>query len=323
MNQKIKYQWLVLFLLFNSSLIFSQSIILDDFENYNTQMFLCPQSTHWTTWSGMEGGLEDATVIQPFPNPDNLVTLIEGSNAFPDGGPTDLILKLGDLTTGKYALFFDMYIPDAGGGYYNFQHFEEPGVEWAFSVEMLPGGIINGETPTRVTVGGVELLTFGVERGKWVTFKHFVDLDNDLIRLEMDQIYLGEWQFSQQELEPTGTNQLGSVNFFPPDWSYKYYIDNIRFEVDASTNTVNIDDPKFRIFPNPVNDFLHIELKDEKMINQDSFDFILYDLDGRKLMEHEVTETVKSISTGDLDQGFYIYKILSTDKIVTGKIFKE
>jgi hypothetical protein len=44
-----------------STLSFSQ-IFSDDFESYAPGSFVGPQSTTWTTWSGTEGGAEDAQV---------------------------------------------------------------------------------------------------------------------------------------------------------------------------------------------------------------------------------------------------------------------
>ncbi len=49
-------------------------------------------------------------------------------------GSTDLVKPLGDLTSGNFELSFNMYVPANFAGYYNIQHFEQPGIEWALEV---------------------------------------------------------------------------------------------------------------------------------------------------------------------------------------------
>jgi hypothetical protein len=109
-----------------------------------------------------------------------------------------------------------VYFEDADGMYYNFQHFETPGEEWAFEVECHSGGVINGMTDCSVLLGGAREY-FTIVRGGWTKMGHIIDLDNDEVTLLANDIPVYSWPFSWQANETSGTNQLGGVNFFPRD----------------------------------------------------------------------------------------------------------
>lgn len=107
-----------------------QSQILNyDFENLNVGDKVAQTiGNPWTTWSNLPGSDEDALISDEH-------TI--GSRSLKIDNGNDVLLKLGDKTTGAYKISFDMYIPEGKEGYFNILHniTETSGFNsWAFSV---------------------------------------------------------------------------------------------------------------------------------------------------------------------------------------------
>jgi len=153
------------------------------------------------------------------------------------GGSTDCILKLGDKTSGSYELSWYMYVQTGKCGYYNIQHFQSPGTEWAFELYFRADG------STELQVGG-DLITGTYPKDTWFECKHVIDLDNDNIELYINGVLLYEWPFSYEASSTGGTLQLGGVDFFAGAASGSgespvYFFDNVSFkEMTAATNPV-------------------------------------------------------------------------------------
>jgi len=77
-----------------------------------------------------------------------------GVNSAKDNGTNDCLLLLGDKTTGSYELSWWMYIEADKCGYYNMQHFQTPGLEWAFEIYFKQNGqgkLLAGTTTDTIT----------------------------------------------------------------------------------------------------------------------------------------------------------------------------
>ena len=118
-----------------------------------------------------------------------------------------------------------MYVETSKCGYYNIQHFESPGIEWAFeiyfrtngSIECLEGGNTLGGTYPKAT---------------WFEVKQDIDLDADLVSVYVNGTLIGQWPFSDEAQNPGGTKQLGGVDFFAGGATGEtpgYYIDDVYF----------------------------------------------------------------------------------------------
>ncbi|MCD4679269.1 MAG: hypothetical protein K8S00_02660, partial [Bacteroidales bacterium] len=119
----------LLTVLFTSGVSFGQTLPYeDDFESYTTGGYIAEQNPEWwTTWSGTTGGGEDGMISEDVAMSGSKSVLIDEV-----GGATDLLWLLGDKVSGAFDVSFYMYVPTGYCGYYNFQHMEAPGVEWAF-----------------------------------------------------------------------------------------------------------------------------------------------------------------------------------------------
>lgn len=225
---------LMLFALLFGMAVNAQTVLYeDDMESYPDQSFLAQQNTTWwTTWSNNPGSGEDAQILTTFAySPTKSASVDE------TGGATDCIMKLGDKTSGSYELSWYMYVQTGKCGYYNIQHFQSPGTEWAFELYFRADG------STELQVGG-DLITGTYPKDTWFECKHVIDLDNDNIELYINGVLLYEWPFSYEASGTGGTLQLGGVDFFAGAASGSgespvYFFDNVSFkEMTAATNPV-------------------------------------------------------------------------------------
>ena len=204
---------------------FSQgSLYYEDFEGYAVEDFVAlGNPTWWTTWSDLPGGNEDAQISDDYASSPTKSVLID---AVP--GASDLILKLGDKTSGAYELDWDMYVQTNYAGYFNIQHFEDPGVEWAYEVYFDKNGT------GRLFAGSSTAFTFSYPKDTWFSVENTINIDEDLVTLIIDGVIIHAWPFHYKATATNGTNQLGGVDFFAgaaTGETPKYYFDNVDFSL--------------------------------------------------------------------------------------------
>ncbi len=195
-------------------------IFVDDFEGYQ-EGALGPQSNEWTTWSGVEGGAEDGIVSSEIASSGSQSLKIEGQAG---GGPQDVLLLLGDRTSSHYRVGFELFIPAGSAAYYNIQHFENPGMEWAFEVYF------NTDGSGSLNATASDITTFSFPHDEWINVDHIVNIDDDRAYLYINGQYVYSWPFSAQANSPSGTNQLGAFDFFPTGADNLYFVDNVYYE---------------------------------------------------------------------------------------------
>lgn len=213
---------LVAFMLvgFNSQAQMS-ALYEDDFESYNVGDYVAQSIPDWwTTWSNAPGGTEDGQFSDEF--------AASGSKAIKvTGTTTDLVLKLGNKTSGFFNVKFNYMIPEGMAGYYNIQHFEQPGNEWAHEVyfDNNGTGYIHG--------GGSNAATFTYTQGEWIEIVNEIDLDAAWAKIYFNGELIHEYDFNLQAAGEAGTNMLGAVNFFAgasTGMTPTYYVDDIVYE---------------------------------------------------------------------------------------------
>lgn len=178
-----------------------ETIYTDDFESYTLGDYVAVSNPDfWTTWSDLPGSAEDALIVDEQSSSPVQSVKVDGT--------TDLVLKLGNKTSGVYVVEWMMYVPDGFGAYYNFQHFEAPGVEFAVEVYFKVDGT------GFMHAGGQNTATFTFAHDAWFPVSTVVDLDNDWVQTFYDDVLIYEWQWSMQSDGTAGTNQLGGVDFY-------------------------------------------------------------------------------------------------------------
>ncbi len=189
------------------------TIICDDIESYNLGE-IGPQSTHWTNLFDSAEGL----VISGGANSGEQAMLVDGTIS-----GQDILLLLGNQTQGAYELSWRMYKPGGKKAYYNIQHDQDFG-NFAGVVFFFEGGVGN----FRINPDEAELTEFTFPEEAWFEVRHVFDLDQNQARLYIDGKAVYAWDFS---IGTAGnTNQLGSINFFPFNLDYRYFVDDIFFQ---------------------------------------------------------------------------------------------
>lgn len=100
-------------------------LIQDNFDSYTVGDKLGVVNTAFSTWSAAPGTAEDGTISnEQAASPSNSLKVAPGN---------DIILPLGNLTTGVYVIEFDYYVPSTGAGaYFNVLHsFAGSSSQWA------------------------------------------------------------------------------------------------------------------------------------------------------------------------------------------------
>ncbi len=195
----------------------------ENFDSYELTA-LGPQSDCWTTWTGNEGTAEDG-VLQLSGN--NKYLHIKGNR--PNGGTQDVILKLGNRTTGKYLFEFELFLPAEGKGYYSVLHQFESTSNYQHAYNVY----FNGDGTGYLRYGGTNY-PFDYTANRWNSIRQEIDIDEDSASLIIDGNAVSTWQFSETPDGRTGENVLSAVNFYPIDDTYEFYVDHIKFEKVAN-----------------------------------------------------------------------------------------
>lgn len=220
--------------LFGISINAQTVLFTDSFETYTAGGFLAQQATPaWTTWSNAPGSSEDATISTDFANSGTQSVKVANSSM-------DIILPLGNKTSGKFNVSFYYYIPSGFGGYFNLQHFQAPGNQWANEVYFGNGGSGNVEANGTTT-------NFTHQNDQWIFIENHVDIDNDTAALFIDGTHIVTWPFATQAGGGAGAAQLGGVNFYGgaiAGQTPTYYFDDVTFTelvLPLTPPTVDVD----------------------------------------------------------------------------------
>lgn len=200
------------------------AIICDKFDSYSTTLKLGPQATWWTTWSGTEGTTEDGIVSteQAFSAP-NSFKLVSTAAA---GGPQDVVLNLGNKTTGHYALNWKIFIPTGKQGYYNIQNIVPIGAG-EFNLEVF----FNANGAGILRLNSVDFGPFTYTNGAWIDVQHEFDLDNNLLEINIDGNFVTKMAYP---------NNLGGIDFYGVNNSALFYVDNLEY-VQLPAVVYNVD----------------------------------------------------------------------------------
>lgn len=211
----------------------------ENFESYAVGAHLAALNpTWWATWSNKAG--EDALVKSDFAHSPTKSLLIDSISA----ASNDILLKLGNRTTGKYELDWWMYVEASKCGYYSILHASPPSPEYGMYVYFRTNG--DGD----LFAGTGTPVSFTYPKSTWFKVKHLIDLDADIIRLYINGKLIKEWPFSNKALASGGTKTLANVDFFAGSrWSAlkerpRYYVDDIYF-----TQLNKISDPVAGVNP--------------------------------------------------------------------------
>ncbi|MBC8048237.1 MAG: T9SS type A sorting domain-containing protein [Fimbriimonadaceae bacterium] len=212
-----------------SECVLGSAILCDNIDTYTSGETIGSFADWWTTWSGTEGGAEDGLVSSEQAH--------SGINSMlvPEGGSNDVILKLGDLTTGMYNLEWYAYVPDGKTGYYNIQKTESPGVEWELDAYFGYTAVGSpGESGEGVLlVDAIEVASFTYPVDAWFQVKHVIDLDANTIKYSIDSTLVYEGDY---------TGDIGGIDFYSIDANNRMYIDDVLLNDATLVTTTYYED---------------------------------------------------------------------------------
>ena len=198
---------------FVSTFSFSQ-LFSDDFEGYAPGSYIGPQSTSWTTWSGTEGGAEDAQVTNNQASSGTNSIYLSSTSA--NGGPQDVVLDFGPLyNSGVFTFQSDFYVNNGKTGYFNFQASQTIGQTWALNVNFDSGDMYIDDGVTS------NLAVSTYPQAAWFTLKIEANLTLKVWKAYIDGNLVGTWI--------NGVNALASTDFFPVQNS-QFFVDDVSFD---------------------------------------------------------------------------------------------
>ena len=193
---------------FNFGQLFS-----DNFDSYTVGSYLGPQSLTWSTWSGTEGGAEDATITaaQSSSNPHSIYFSSTAAN----GGPQDVILKFGQLyNSGIFTIQNKLYVNSGKKAYYNIQGAVTIGTIWALNVSCDAGSLIIDDGITS------NLVSTSYPQATWFDLKIEANLTLKVWKAYINNVLVGTWT--------NGINTVASVDYFPTQ-NCQFYVDDVSF----------------------------------------------------------------------------------------------
>lgn len=206
------------------------TIYATDFETFTIPgQVACQYPVQWTTWENEPCGEQDAEISDDFHH--------SGTKSARVDNAVDLVLRLGNRTTGKYELSFFIYIPSGFCGYYNLlQNFGS--AESKFGLEVY----FHSDGTGFINADGYNTAQFNYAHNQWLPIKNIIDLNGDVAELMIGGASIHTWPWSAGATGTDGIRQLSAADFFAGvDENYpsdvpKYYIDDPEYKaLDAPT----------------------------------------------------------------------------------------
>ncbi|MEZ4789783.1 MAG: T9SS type A sorting domain-containing protein [Flavobacteriales bacterium] len=258
----------------------------------------------WTTWSTVVGTTEEAAVSNEMAysgaNSGKWVSVLA------TGGPTDMVVELGDQTSGVWSIGFKMYIPSGKGGYFNLLHaFASANSDWAAEISFVPEGDI------RVLVQGTPVLVGTYSHDTWFDVNVLVDLDMDNTDLSINGALLYTWPFSwDAQSTEGGVLVLAAMNLFAyagGTGQATYYIDDLLVASVSDIGIVEEGGAIRGLYPNPATDRMDVLLTP----GQGSGRWAVRDMIGRAVRQGSFLRNAEraTIDVEGLRPGTYLFEL--------------
>jgi len=232
LNQNImkKQLFITLFVLVIFTAGFAQTVVFsDDFESYTPGSLLVTTSTlpEWQTWTQPYGAADDVVVSD--------AQASQGSNSINVQLNKDIVLHLGDKTTGRYQILFDIFPAATKDAYFNILNdFNGNNSVWAFQTFFLANG-----TGT-VDADGAGAASFTYTNGAWNSVNIIVDVDDDFATFYLNGTEIVSWVFSKGAQGGGTMQKLDAVNFYGYT-NNNYFVDDvIVYEQPTMTGPLNL-----------------------------------------------------------------------------------
>jgi DNA/RNA endonuclease YhcR with UshA esterase domain len=226
----------------------------DDFEGYSVGEYLAVQSNAWTTWDNAPGTATDALISDEMAQSGAKSVKVEGSS--------DLVLEMGNQTSGTWEVNISLFMADGGdGGYYNLLHDFDGGNSPEWAIEIYFDNLGNG-----ILAAAGDEIAFTFTPGEWVNMKTVIDLDADYAEQYVNGSVIHNWQWSLLTDGTPGLNQLGAMDVFAASLGGSaplFYMDDVSYGPSSDKEVVvSKDDPQLTHYNVYLNDYMVTETND-------------------------------------------------------------
>jgi len=239
------------------------------------------------------------------------------SGLIPDDGTTDVLLNLGNATTGIWDLEFYMFVPSNREAYWNIQGQVPVGAgEW------VVGNFFFNQDNANPGVGTIDdtnigAVSFTFPHDTWfpinMSFNLIQGMSNATWSISVDnnEVLPEETPFTNSNGDiPTS---LGGIDFFSISMNNELYLDDFIYsEQQLSTN--DYSKTSFRLYPNPSDEIIQIQS------NREIINIIIYDIFGKIVLE---TTTSENINISKLSKGLYFVTIETDTEKGIQKLIKK
>lgn len=196
-----------------------QAQFVDDIESYPTGSIF---TDRWTTWNGLDDGLQNAEVSTDFAASET--KSIKIGPGTPGPGPQDAILDFqGAATSGIWNAKWLMYIPSGHSAYFNVQGNTDPNAE--FNSQYLSGNItFNGDNFTPgLAFDDNSGFEFAFPHDSWFLVGVEVNIDSELLTLNINGEVAADFFYYDF------AERFDGIDFYSVDDFALFYIDNVEF----------------------------------------------------------------------------------------------
>ena len=223
----------------------------------------------------------------------------------------DIIVLLGDQSSGVWTIQFYMYVTSGNTGFWNIQESEIAGIQW--NGQFFVGATGSGGSPGVVTHDDSGN-TAPYPEEEWFEVKHEIDLDASTHSVWID----GNVLLDNEPYQGTGgavANGLGSLNFFSIDTNNNYYVDDFKY-VSGVLSTNDFGTDSFTVYPNPVKDFLNIQ--SNVAVNK----VAVYNVLGQKVFSNTPNAISPTVNMSSFKSGIYFVEVTIGNSTKTVKVVK-
>jgi hypothetical protein len=182
---------------------FSETILQNyDFEAETPYIGIVQQlGAPWATWSGANGGSEDVIVSNAFAySGQNSLNCVKGN---------DVVLNLGDVTTGRYKVSFYMLVKEESVAYFNLLiDFNGQNSTWATET------FFNKDGSAITNADGDDAGNFAFLFGEWHKVDFIIDLDDDFATMFFNGNLITNWKWSKGATGNSNETKLDAINFY-------------------------------------------------------------------------------------------------------------
>ena len=305
-----------------TSFTFAQTVVFsDNFDSYAVGSHLAESNPAWTTWSNTPGSAQDGVISnEHYTSPSNSLYI---------SGENDQIYPFNNLTSGRYRVTFNMFVPEDSAAYFNAMHYwidTTFGSRWALECFFYPDGV------GFLLVGG-DTVHFSYPFNAWFPVELDMDLDYDyeqeqpsMASLTVNYTHVHTWPFNYDANNAydiySSPNHLGAFDFYSSISEYdnpsnvitcSYYIDD--FVVSDYTGvSVNEYNPiEVSLYPNPATNYVQISADQIQRVE-------IYNMLGQRVFDQKYEDNHVIVHTDGMRAGTYAVTVTTRDARTTQKL---